>query len=1205
MTQRIKGPDGVFNNFPDDMPDDQISNAMKAAYPTQATPSAPMPIRPDQIAQPDHSRFPGYEALGQKTMDVLGGFDKYISQPLNSMAAWGAQKGTDLADTAMAGLQARAQGSPATVADVQRLHPLATGAAEAVGGLAGSALIDPRNWPLLATGGAQNAAKRLMSAGFSGQMLYGAYQKYPEVKRAMDSGDHLATARLMTDMGLRATMGGLSALHAVSSGPMPGTTEKPAPVTERVPTPEEAPSALGKEGLEQIAQLKGPGKPDPVLAKLDPKTAQTVIGQGKALSELRRPENQPDYSNWTPEEIAAHEKLNAASEAPPSTRVGQEQQVPPTTGAKEPAEATPAPSGPREPVPPSKGPPLTPPGNNPSSPQGDNFRAPSYTYLKARIANLENPNEPAPTLGDLTNKIDQTIKASPKSESMYRIAERVAKKQFGEVKDSVITGLATIHAQGKVMVDSYLHPPSMDDFETSIGKFSGALNRSSWELLKFSGSIKRMMPDKLRREALTNWVQANGDDGVLADRALKTPPGRLQDGYLIARQLTPTEKSYGRMIREHLDNLGNEALKQGMLSHLKDNYVQQVWKPSDQEGMSRIFGQGGGGFLRPNPTFAKQSIYDSYFDGEQAGMVPKDKDAGFLVVNYTKSFNTAIMSRKLIAALHEGVAADGRPLSAPGGKGMPIGGDETGPDAYLIFPKAGPEETSDYRVIDHPALRDWKWATKDADGNPIFVQGDLRVHPQIYNKLDNILAQANYKAPPVVDAILKGSSFFKQTLLTGAWFHQIQEGIHAIFHGVSPFNVPDIDVNEPTTMKLLDGGVVTGHANAMAAFEEGLSTGGLFKYAPVVGQWLQGYNEYLFQSYIPRLKMSMAREAFERNLKRYKGDMDAGKITEAQIARITANQANAAFGELNYITLGRDPRIQNAFRLMALAPDFTEARARFVGQALKPYGREQMVALGLRGALSMYVTARVVNYVLNKDKDVDDPTYKDKPFSVVLNGQEYQQRSLPDDVYKAIEDPRSFIYHRLNPSTLKPFVEGITGRDEFGRKRAFSQQMMDLARGMLPIPIQGALKPDAEHDWKTSLLQSIGTSRKEYRTPAQKMAHDYSLSNMPTDITSRHIMEQTRKMQKGTFNPKEAQGLIQRGEMAPEDMDKVYANQDTPEFLRNYKTLPAEQKFKVYFAAQPRERNMIDIEEGEPDPFTLPPNMRAPMAQKLQELQRK
>lgn len=1196
MTQRIKGPDGVFNNFPDDMPDDQISNAMKAAYPTQATPSAPT----GPIPQPS-SGWASDEHLGK----AIGAINDYAVQPFNRMAEWGAQKGTDLADTAMAGLQARAQGSPASVADVQRLHPLATGAAEAVGGLVGSTLTDPRNWPLLATGGAQNAAKRLMSAGFSGQMLYGAYQKYPEVKRAMDSGDHLATARLMTDMGLQATMGGLSALHAVSSSPMPGTTEKPAPVTERVPTPEEAPSTLGKEGLEQIAQLKGPGKPDPALSKLDPKTAQTVIGQGKALSELRRPENQPDYSNWTPEEIAAHEKLNAASEAPPSTRVGQEQQVPPTTGAKEPAEATPAPSGPREPVPPSKGPPLTPPGNNPSSPKGDNFREPSYTFLKARIANLDNPNTPAPSLGDLTARIDESLKASPRSESTYRMVERVAKKQFGDVKDSVITGLATIHAQGRAALDAYLKPPQLDDFETSVGKFSGALNRSAWELRKFTDSIKDKMPDKLRREALTNWVQANGDDGVLADRALKTSPGRLQDGYLIARQLTPTEKSYGRMVRDHLDNLGNEALKQGLLSHLKDNYVQQVWNPPDQEGMNRIFGAGGSGFLRPNPTFAKQSFYDSYFDGEQAGLNPKDKDLGFLVANYTKSFNTALMSRSFISSLHEGVAKDGRPLSAPGGKGMPIGGDETGPDAYLIFPKAGPEETSDYRVIDHPALRDWKWATKDADGNPIFVQGDLRVHPQIYNKLDNILAQSNYKAPPVVEAILKGSTFFKQTLLTGAWFHQTQEGLHAIFHGVSPFSPKDINLSDPTTTKLLDGGLVLGNYNAMASFEEGLSTGGLFKYVPFAGQYLQRYNEYLFQDYIPRLKHAMASEAFERNLKRFKGEIDAGKLTEAQTARITANQANAAFGELNYITLGRDPRMQNAFRLMALAPDFTEARARFVGQALSPYGREQLVALGLRGAASMYVTARVVNYILNKGKDVDDPTFRDKPFSIVVNGQEYQQRSLPDDVWKLYEDPNGFMRHRLNPSTIRPAMEWLTGRDDFGRKRAFSQQAQDLFRSVLPIPLQGFFKKDEENDPVKSILQSFGTTVSEYRTPAQKMAHDYSLSNMPTDITSRHIMEQTRKMQKGKFKPEEVQEYIRKGEMAPEDMDKVYANQDTPEFLRNYKTLPAEQKFKVYFAAQPRERNMIDIEEGEPDPFTLPPNMRQKAAQKLQELQRK
>jgi hypothetical protein len=65
---------------------------------------------------------------------------------------------------------------------------------------------------------------------------------------------------------------------------------------------------------------------------------------------------------------------------------------------------------------------------------------------------------------------------------------------------------------------------------------------------------------------------------------------------------------------------------------------------------------------------------------------------------------------------------------------------------------------------------------------------------------------------------------------------------------------------------------------------------------------------------------------------------------------LTASQANAAFGGLNYRLLGRNKTLQDVFRLTFMAPDFTEARARFVGQAAKPYGHEQLTAL-VGGAL--------------------------------------------------------------------------------------------------------------------------------------------------------------------------------------------------------------------------------------------------------------
>src|SRR4029077_6570362 len=98
-----------------------------------------------------------------------------------------------------------------------------------------------------------------------------------------------------------------------------------------------------------------------------------------------------------------------------------------------------------------------------------------------------------------------------------------------------------------------------------------------------------------------------------------------------------------------------------------------------------------------------------------------------------------------------------------------------------------------------------------------------------------------------------------------------------------------------------------------------------------------------------RLKMKMALEAYDRNMSRYGPDTKTA-FTPDQIAELTASQANAAFGEMNYKLLGRSPTTQDFLKLTVLAPDFLEARTRFIAQALKPYGKEQRAALFVMGA---------------------------------------------------------------------------------------------------------------------------------------------------------------------------------------------------------------------------------------------------------------
>lgn len=152
--------------------------------------------------------------------------------------------------------------------------------------------------------------------------------------------------------------------------------------------------------------------------------------------------------------------------------------------------------------------------------------------------------------------------------------------------------------------------------------------------------------------------------------------------------------------------------------------------------------------------------------------------------------------------------------------------------------------------------------------------------------------------------------------------------------------------------------------------------------------------------------MTLAKEALQRNLKRY-----SGKLSEDQIYANTANQANAAFGELNYTMMARNKTFQDVLRMSLLAPDFLEARGRFVGQAMKPYGREQAFAL-MRGALALYIGARLLNMAFNNGDPKWDP---EAAFSLVYKGRMFTLRSVPGDIAHLFSDPRGFIYNRLNP----------------------------------------------------------------------------------------------------------------------------------------------------------------------------------------------
>ena len=166
-------------------------------------------------------------------------------------------------------------------------------------------LTTPANIALIAsiglTAGAFPIVTRLISAGFSIDLIRGAVQQYPELREALNSGDEQRVAQVATRMGLTGVLAVLTGRHAVRGRTAAGEVSKaradieraaepkPARPTEALPAPapvsareaadlgvsaERVPEVLRRQREAQSTGLaaaeRQPRQPSPILAEPPP-----------------------------------------------------------------------------------------------------------------------------------------------------------------------------------------------------------------------------------------------------------------------------------------------------------------------------------------------------------------------------------------------------------------------------------------------------------------------------------------------------------------------------------------------------------------------------------------------------------------------------------------------------------------------------------------------------------------------------------------------------------------------------------------------------------------------------------------------------------------------------------------------------------------------------------------------------------------------
>lgn len=687
------------------------------------------------------------------------------------------------------------------------------------------------------------------------------------------------------------------------------------------------------------------------------------------------------------------------------------------------------------------------------------------------------------------------------------------------------------------------HIAKTTDYRRSVLRWSGKMQRSFSEAASAQKDILSRVKDPDKRQGIINWIQTGGDYAVLAQRKAATEswtdpatgkphPKKysLIKGYDAALDLTPEEIAVAHEVKAAYDDLLNRGLHYGIIKSFKDNYVTQVWD------LGRTQVTGGSRTLRDRFKFSKASTFPSYFDGEQAGFVPKDKDISKVLPVYIHEMNAVIAARQLAEDLSKGTASDGRPLVQMKGSGHVVDGPKG--QAVLVSPKTITEGARDYKTIENqPALSDWVWKGKDTSGNPIFLKADMALHPEAYSSLKKVLGKsaiqewyqsqgsAMAQIPKAIAQALDAANAGTKRTMLGffAPFHQVQEGTHGLGHKTNPFfNIPKVDpINDAGQSDAVSHGLMMLPDRVSAQqFMDGFKVSGLVSHIPAIGPAADFYSNYLFHQYIPGLKYKTYENILGRNQKVYSRELSSGEVSPEDVKILSAEQTNAAYGHLNYADLARNPTVMHLMRLGLLAPDFFEARARFTAQAAKgitgaKVGREQLVALATLaiGQAALAYTAA---------KTTGGEWYWKHPFEFHTGSRRYTLRSVPEDISSLLNNTRVFVHSRLSPIIGKGTLQYLSGVDWRGQKASAAQTTKELAQQPIPISVRGffGLGNQSLSVWEQMAgAAGLRISRYSYVSETFKLASDWMKKSEDPKVQARYQTLQKTTYPESDYKP--------------------------------------------------------------------------------------
>lgn len=498
---------------------------------------------------------------------------------------------------------------------------------------------------------------------------------------------------------------------------------------------------------------------------------------------------------------------------------------------------------------------------------------------------------------------------------------------------------------------------------------------------------------------------------------------------------------------------------------------------------------------------------------------------------------------------------------------------------------------SDYKTVDSPAMRGIKHVAQTPDGTSVMLKSDLLAHPEAHEYLERILGvdKQGIGDSTIGKGLLKANREGKGLLLFGSPFHIMQEGLRAVMTGVNPFGIEKWDLrNDPVLSRGVRNGLTVGKDyRNIAAYQDGQEAGhsALLEKIPGAKQVQSGLDHFLFDKYVPGLKVRGYRRLVEKYAKKYPD------WTPDKVAQTAAADTNERFGGINYKQLGRSAATQNWMKLVSLAPDWLESEVRAMA---RPFGSEGKVARAdmLKATVGLWGAARIMNYLTTGS------FHNEAPFGVAVKGDDgkekvYSIRTLPTDALHAVSDPVGFVRGRMSP-LVKAGDELATGRDDQGKRLPNAGLAVDLMRAVAPIPAQSIIKaatgeiPDTTSGEQAA--KAAGLTVLPYKTEAQKLAAQIASDHSETGpvdpaMLQRHqlLMKFEDDLRAGKTTLPEIHELAINGSLPPEDVKKIaqnYAktkdmNGDLASLYTRASRLPAKDLLDVFDAGTPSEKTAL------------------------------